>query len=534
MDNQAQETLNSRLLVVDDEENVAITVSEILRREGFAVDTSFSGEDAIQRLQSELYDLVVTDLHMEGLDGISVLSELHRRYPLTIAVVLTGFASLESAVASIRHGAYDYLVKPCIIDDLRLTIRRGLEHRRLLMAEQEAKRRLEGINAELERRVLQQTEELRIANTELQRHNEAKDVFLATLSHELRTPLTPIIGWTRLLLANPASSHLEKGLKAIERNALTQAKLIEDLLDVSRIITGKIDFSPERLDLRQTVESATENMRSKAAEKNLELALKIPPGPVWCMGVRVRLEQIIWNLISNSVKFTPSGGRISVSLAESADETLISVEDSGIGIPEDFLPFVFDRFRQGEGFPARKHEGLGLGLSIVRAFVELHRGRVWVHSDGRGRGATFFVAIPKATEPVRILESGASALLLANPTNAFEKLADGFQAVGFRLKIVQTVPDAVEFLSTTPPQAILLDMTLSESAAVAIQTQARDVLDLDVPLIGLSPALRDAEHRRHLLDLGFSDVLAASCAADDVLEAMRRLRQAARTSARPA
>src|SRR5689334_3510061 len=204
MDDLAQETHSSRLLVVDDEENVAITVSEILRREGYHVDMSFSGEDAIDRLHdaAESYDLVVTDLHMEGLDGISVLSELRRKHPLTIAVVLTGFASLESAVASIRQGAYDYLVKPCIIEDLRLTVRRGLEHRRLLIAEQEAKRRLEGINAELELRVLQQTEQLRIANRELQRNNEAKDVFLATLSHELRTPLTPIIGWTRLLLTN--------------------------------------------------------------------------------------------------------------------------------------------------------------------------------------------------------------------------------------------------------------------------------------------------------------------------------------------
>jgi signal transduction histidine kinase len=531
---KAQDTLNSRLLVVDDEENVAITVSEILRREGFTVDTSFSGEDAIQRLQTELYDLVVTDLHMEGLDGISVLSELHRRYPLTIAVVLTGFASLESAVASIRQGAYDYLVKPCIIDDLRLTIRRGLEHRRLLMAEQEAKRRLEGINAELERRVLQQTEELRIANTELQSHNEAKDVFLATLSHELRTPLTPIIGWTRLLLTNPNSSHLEKGLKAIERNALTQAKLIEDLLDVSRIITGKVDFTPERLDLRQTVESATENMRAKAAEKNLELTLKPPVAAVWCMGVRVRLEQIIWNLISNSIKFTPTGGRITVSLSESGDEAVICVEDNGIGIPEDFLPFVFDRFRQGEGFLARKHEGLGLGLSIVRAFVELHKGRVWVRSEGRGRGAEFFVALPRVSEPLRVAESGANALLLANPTNGFEKLTSGFQAAGLRLRTMHTVPDAVEFLSTNRPQAILLDMTLSESAAVAIQTQVRDTLELDIPIIGLSPALRDAEHRRHLLDLGFSEVLAASCEPDEVLEAMRQIRLTARTTARPA
>src|SRR4029077_10886327 len=131
-----------------------------------------------------------------------------------------------------------------------------------------------------------------------------------------------------------------------------------------------------------------------------------------------------------------SGGRITVTLWESGDAALLSVEDTGIGIPEDFLPFVFDRFSQGDGFLARTHEGLGLGLSIARAFVELHKGRVWVKSEGRGQGATFFVAIPKATEPARVQESGAMTLLLANPTNAFEKLANGFQSAGFRLKTV--------------------------------------------------------------------------------------------------
>jgi signal transduction histidine kinase len=400
MKNQAQDTYVSRLLVVDDEENVAITVSEILRREGYLVDTSYNGEDAMHSLHTANvpYDLVVTDLHMESLDGLSVLSELRRHFPTTIAVVLTGFGSLESAVASIRQGAYDYLVKPCIIEDLRLTVRRGLEHRRLLIAEQDAKRRLEGVNSELETRVLQQTEELRIANRELQRHNEAKDIFLATLSHELRTPLTPIIGWTRLLLASPDSPHLRKGLEAIERNAVTQAKLIEDLLDVSRIITGKVEFVPERVDLRQIVEGVVDNMRPKAGEKNLELTLETTPGPIWVMGARVRLEQIVWNLISNSVKFTPSGGRIQASLSDSKNETTLSIEDTGIGISEDFLPYVFDAFRQDEGFPARKHDGLGLGLSIARAFVEIHKGRVFARSAGRGTGATFTVILPKAKE----------------------------------------------------------------------------------------------------------------------------------------
>jgi len=192
---------NKSLLVVDDEENVAFTVSEVLRREGLQVEMVLTGQAAIERLQEKEFDLVVTDLHMESIDGLSVLAELRRRHPLTSAIVLTGFASLESAVASMRQGAYDYLIKPCMIEDLRLTIQRGLEHRRLLLAEQEAKRRLEGINAELERRVEEQTRQLRIANEELLRNSAAKDVFLATLSHELRTPLTPIVGWARVLMS---------------------------------------------------------------------------------------------------------------------------------------------------------------------------------------------------------------------------------------------------------------------------------------------------------------------------------------------
>src|SRR5215472_14658589 len=206
------------LLVVDDEENVAFTVSEILRREGLRVEAVMTGERAINRLHQKEFDLVVTDLRMESIDGVSVLSEVRRRHPLTIAIVLTGFASLESAVASMRQGAYDYLIKPCMIDDLKLTINRALEHRRLLLSEQDARRRLEGLNAELERRVEEQTRQLRAANEELLRNSAAKDIFLATLSHELRTPLTPIVGWARVLMNNSSPSMLEKGLRAIERN----------------------------------------------------------------------------------------------------------------------------------------------------------------------------------------------------------------------------------------------------------------------------------------------------------------------------
>ena len=302
-----------RLLVVDDEESVAFTVSEVLRLDGFVVDTALSGEEAVIRLRDTQYDLVLTDLHMEGGDGLSVLGEVKRTSPLTIAIVLTGFASLESAIAAMRQGAYDYLVKPCIIDDMKHTIQRGLEHRRLMLAEQDARANLELLNRELERRVEERTAELKRVNEELERANNVKDVFFATLSHELRTPLTPILGWTKLLRSSTAHAGLlSQGLETIERNARLQTRLIDDLLDISRIVSDKLHFESEPTDLGKLVEMAVETVRNKANERQIELSVNIKGAPLIVQGAPVRLQQVIWNLLSNAVKFTDSGGSVRI------------------------------------------------------------------------------------------------------------------------------------------------------------------------------------------------------------------------------
>src|SRR5688572_4547160 len=188
-----------RLLVVDDEESLRITTAAILEKEGYRVDTASSGDEAITLMNATDYDLVLTDLHMEGGDGLSVLNQIRRHAPLTISVVLTGFASVESAIAALQEGAYDYLVKPCDIESMKHTIRRGVEHRRLMLAEQKARADLQQLNLDLERRIQERTAELQRLNVELAEANRAKDVFLATLSHELRTPLTPVVGWIKLL-----------------------------------------------------------------------------------------------------------------------------------------------------------------------------------------------------------------------------------------------------------------------------------------------------------------------------------------------
>src|SRR5262245_8221026 len=321
----------ARLLVVDDEESLRITTAAILEQEGYVVDTAASGDEAIALLAELDYDLVLNDLHMEGGDGITVLSQIKRKAPFTISVVLTGFASVESAIAALQEGAYDYLIKPCDIDSMKHTIRRGVEHRRLMLAEQKARADLEQLNRDLERRIEKRTAQLQSLNEELAEANRAKDVFLATLSHELRTPLTPVVGWIKLL----RTGHLDKSgiaqaLDAIERNAWLQSRLIDDLLDTSRIATGKLHFEPQPTDLNVIVRAAVDTVRASAASRNIELTVNLCPTTLVVMGEPVRLQQIAWNLISNAIKFTDVGGRVTVITERTGADARLAVQDSGI------------------------------------------------------------------------------------------------------------------------------------------------------------------------------------------------------------
>src|SRR5678815_664753 len=379
-----------RLLVVDDEESLRITTAAILEKEGYIVDTASSGDEAIELLQKLEYDLVLTDLHMEGGDGLSVLSQIRRQSPLTISVVLTGFASVESAIAALQEGAYDYLVKPCDIDSMKHTIRRGVEHRKLMLAEQKARADLEQLNLDLERRIIERTAELTRLNAELADANRAKDVFLATLSHELRTPLTPVVGWIKLLRSGSLDEKsVAQALDAIERNAWLQSRLIDDLLDTSRIATGKLHFEPKPTDLNVAVKAAVDTVRASAAARNIDFSMTLWPSSLIVMGEPVRLQQIAWNLVSNAIKFTDPGGKVNVTTQRDGGHALLTVVDTGVGIEPEFLPHVFDRFRQADGSTSRRHGGLGLGLAIADALAKMHGGCLAAKSDGVGKGATF-------------------------------------------------------------------------------------------------------------------------------------------------
>jgi signal transduction histidine kinase len=238
-------------------------------------------------------------------------------------------------------------------------------------------------------------QELQKRTAELVQAGRMKDEFLATLSHELRTPLNSILGWAVLVQQGQLPKEREKSaIEAIERNARVQARLIEDLLDVSRIISGKFTLDPSVVGLNQVVESAIEVVRPAAETKHITIEFDRPATPIRVTGDAARLQQAVWNLLSNAVKFTGDQGRVIIRTEKTEHDTRISVTDNGIGIPEEFLPYVFDRFRQADGSSTRKHGGLGLGLAIVRHIVEMHGGSIRAESRGRGHGTTFTIQLP--------------------------------------------------------------------------------------------------------------------------------------------
>ena len=227
--------------------------------------------------------------------------------------------------------------------------------------------------------------------------NRLKDEFLATVSHELRMPINAVLGWTSLLRgAQMDAARREKALETIERNARLQQKIVEDILDVSRIVAGQLRLEREPMPFRPAVEAAVDSIRPMAETKSIALTVELGDDPAILIGDRARLQQVVWNLLSNAIKFTPEGGAMRVSLDVTESRVELVVSDTGVGIAPGFLPHVFERFRQGDASATRTHGGLGLGLAIVRYLTEMHGGSVAAVSAGEGKGATFIVRLPTA------------------------------------------------------------------------------------------------------------------------------------------
>lgn len=335
--------------------------------------------------------------------------------------------------------------------------------------------------AELERARLLVRE--RAARAEAEAANQNKDEFLATLSHELRTPLTAILGWSHLMRTRKLDeAETIRALDTIERNARSQSQLIDDLLDVSRIITGKLQIDRAPVDLSKVIELAFDSVRPVADTKSISFETSIEPSQSIVLGDNNRLQQIFWNLFSNAVKFTPRGGEVKVSVAYSDSRARISVRDTGIGISPEFLPFIFDRFRQADGSTTREHGGLGLGLAIVRHLVELHQGSVEVESQGQNQGSTFTIILPTSARDVAVSGNCGETLLYQSAdvhTISAPELLNGV-----RVLVVDDEPDSRDLLTTILTRCGS-DVRCSDSAAEAMKAFQEWDPDLLVSDIGM-------------------------------------------------
>jgi len=317
----------------------------------------------------------------------------------------------------------------------------------------------------------------RHARSEAETANRIKDEFLAVLSHELRTPLNPILGWAKLLRTRKNDeATISRALETIERNAKLQAQLIEDLLDVSRILRGKLSLHIRTVELNGTITAALETVRLAAEAKSIQLQTLLPNHNVEVMGDGDRLQQIVWNLVSNAVKFTPPEGRVEVCLAQVGNEAQIQVIDNGKGITPEFLPYVFEYFRQADGKTTRVFGGLGLGLAIVRHLVELHGGTVWAESKGEGQGATFTVRLP-------LHKSADSAVLNAESAQIDMAIQESLLA-GVRILFVDDQADVLEFFTFALEQ-YGAEVTAVSSASEALEALVKLQPDILLSDIGM-------------------------------------------------
>ncbi|XXX49509.1 ATP-binding protein [Sorangium sp. So ce119] len=401
--------------------------------------------------------------------------------------------------------------------------------------------------AEEERAALFASE--RRARAEAEEANRLKDEFLATVSHELRTPLNAILGWSHLLQAKAAAPEQRaRGLQAIERSARSQARLVEDILDVSRIIAGKVRLDRHLIDAGAVIGAAVESVRPAADAKGVALELAVEARDARILGDSTRLQQVCWNLVSNAIKFTPTGGVVRVAVAQRGADLHIEVSDTGQGIRPDFLPFVFDRFSQADGSTTRRHGGLGLGLAIVRHLVELHGGTISARSEGEGRGATFDVALPVAgpaqTGDDGLVRTRDSAAPGRAPPGAPERRVDGLRVLvvddeddageiagamlrelGVEPRVVRSAEEALRALVEFRPDILISDLAMPHEDGFSLMRKVR-ALAPDaggaIPAIAITAYAR-REDRQRALASGFQVYLTKPIVAAELSEVVSSL-----------
>ena len=500
------------ILLVDDHEENLLALEAILVDPSYNLVRASSGRAALKEVLKRDFALILLDVAMPDMDGYEtaeLIRSRDRSRQTPIIFLTANYRSDAHVFRGYSVGAVDYLFKPFSPEILTSKVAVFVElylKREALARQTQALLRAQ---EELEDRVRARTRELNEANLSLRDEvderkriegerlllleseqraraqaeavNRLKDEFLATLSHELRTPLNAILGWSHLLTSGKGDkAMLERAVGVIRNNALAQSQLIEDILDVSRIIGGKLRLKLGHVQMRDVIEGALDSVSPAAQGKAITIERQMDEiDPI--VGDPDRIQQIVWNLLSNAVKFTPREGRVRIRLQRRGDEVELAVEDTGIGIPPDFLPYVFDRFSQADPTATRRHGGLGLGMAIVRYLVELHGGTVKAESQGENQGATFTIVLPASLEidedavmatppaihthgPIEDLPSleGISVLLVDDDTDSRNVVCQLLESQGATVATAESTTDAVARFRQLRPDVLISDIGMPE------------------------------------------------------------------------
>ena len=552
------------ILVVDDRDENLMALEAVLSDPSYRLVRARSGREALKEVLDQDFALILLDVVMPGVDGYetaTLIRERPRSRQTPIIFLTANDFGVNYVFRGYTVGAVDYLVKPVPADVLRSKVAVFVE----LFRRQEALRKGQ---EELESKIAERTKELATANialsaeiderrkieqervqllhreqsarVEAERANRLKDEFLATLSHELRTPLNAIMGWAHVLTQ---TSHdrdtVQRAAAVIRQNATAQAQLIDDILDVSRIIGGRLVIESGLVPLRRVIEDAVDSLMPAASAKAIHVTREFT-ADLSVLGDRDRLQQVVWNLVSNAFKFTPKGGSVAVRLSEVDGDVLVEVSDTGIGISPDFLPFVFDRFRQADSSMSRRHNGLGLGMAIVRHLVELHGGTVTVESAGEQKGTTFRLRLPKHVgeaphevttpgrqmpedQPFTDLErlTGVHVLIVEDDADSRNVLALLLQRLGALVEAVPSAKDAFERLTRRRPDVLVSDIGMPDEDGYSLIRRVRELNGGQrLPAIALTAYARkqDAEAA---IGAGYDQHLPKPVAPADLIKAIK-------------
>ena len=524
--------LTGPVWIVEDSTLEAEMARRALAR-SFQVELFGDGPAMLERLATSGPPAVlVLDWKLPNMSGIEVLRFVRSSLDATLLpiLMLTVQGGKADIVEGLSSGANDYLTKP--YDDAELLARVGSLYRLRTLSDE--------LRAQ-QTRQQELLEQAREASRRAEQANGAKDDFLATVSHELRTPLNAIAGWVNLLRSKSLpAERLSDALDTIDRNVRAQTRLIDDLLDVSRITSGKLDLTLEPTDLSEVVNAAVKALRPTAEAKQIAIASDVMSGGAAILGDASRLQQVVWNLLANALKFTPSGGRVEVLLQPSEAGLELTIRDDGQGIAPEALPHIFDRFNQAQSSFTRSHGGLGLGLAIVRHLVALHGGRVGAESAGRGLGSTFRVFVPPMAEPVAVTSlklatwppapsvnalGGLRVLLVDDDDDGREVTALLLRYHGAEVDTVASAREALAALDRVVPDVLLSDIGMPDEDGLSLLRKVRARAGAGgggIPALALTAYAR-SEDRVHSLVAGFDGYVTKPVDPADLIGAVAKL-----------